>query len=225
MYRYDNKTWLDEADVLEAGLHPIAGVDEVGRGGLAGAVLVAAVSFPNGVSVKGLADSKKLSQKRREELYQEILEKALSVSFVAASNQKIDEVNIYQATKQCVISAIGNLSVEPAFVYVDGLFDFDPGYHIPITCVPGGDGAHIYDETGKKKKLVGHHFPSIAAASIVAKVTRDRMMVEYANIYPEYGFESNKGYGTKYHMDALAKYGPCDIHRMSFAPVAAARRG
>jgi len=225
MYTYEGRTWKDEADISALGIHPIAGVDEVGRGALLGPVLVAAVSFPPETSVVGLADSKKLSQKRREALYQEIMEKALSVSFVTATNTIIDEVNIYQATKKCVLTAIANMSVSPEFVFVDGLFDFDGSSEVPLICVPGGDGAHIYDETGKRKKLSGHHFPSIAAASIVAKVTRDRMMVEYSKLYPEYGLESNKGYGTKAHMEALHKYGPCDIHRFSFAPVQAARRG
>jgi len=224
MYTYEGRVWRDEADILGAGIYPIAGADEVGRGCLSGPVLVAAVSFPPDTTVVGLADSKKLSAGRRETLYTEITEKAAAVSFSLATNRTIDELNIYRATKKCVLSALANLAVPPSFVFVDGQFNFDDSADYPIICVPGGDSAQIYDESGLRRKLVGHHFPSIAAASIVAKVTRDRMMVEYAEIYPQYGFESNKGYGTAQHMAALKKYGPCDIHRFSFAPVRDLRR-
>lgn len=220
MYTYKGRNWQDEADLLEAGLCPIGGADEAGRGSLAGPVVVASVVFEEGNIVGGLKDSKALSASRREALYNEILSTAASVSITASTNDEIDSINIYEATKKCILRSVTNHSVAPLLVFVDGVFNFDDSFPTPLICVPGGDGAHIFEISDKGKKvLVGHHFPSIAAASIVAKVFRDLVMVEYDQEYPGYGFAAHKGYGTKMHLEALSKLGPTRIHRTSFGPV------
>ena len=176
----------------------ICGIDEVGRGPLAGPVVACAVILPKDEQILYLNDSKKLSEKKRNMLYEVIMEKAVSVGIGVVSPGRIDEINILQATYEAMREAIGRLSVRPDILLNDAVTIPD----VPIGQVPiiGGDGKSI----------------SIAAASIVAKVTRDRMMVEYAEKYPGYAFEKNKGYGTAAHIEGLRKYGPCEIHRRTF---------
>jgi len=215
MYTRREKAWYDERELREAGFSRIAGVDEAGRGALAGAVVAACVMLHVGHSIKGLKDSKKLSPKRRELLYQEIMEQSISVSIARASNVEVDKINIYEATKKCVYTSILNMKVPPEFVIVDGEFTLD-NLAIPYLSVHGADGAEIYGFVDSKKKLVGHHYENVAAASIIAKVYRDSLMVTFDGIFPGYGFKKHKGYGTSAHRDALAKLGPCQIHRRSF---------
>ncbi len=176
----------------------ICGIDEVGRGPLAGPVVACAVILPKDELILYLNDSKKLSEKKREMLCEVIMEKAVSVGIGMASPARIDEINILQATYEAMREAIGSLTVRPDILLNDAVTIPE----VPIAQVPiiGGDGKSV----------------SIAAASIVAKVTRDRMMVEYAKEYPGYAFEKNKGYGTKAHIEGLKTYGPCEIHRRSF---------
>lgn len=176
----------------------LCGIDEVGRGPLAGPVVACAVILPKDCDILYLNDSKKLTAKKREELYDIILEKAVAVGLGMASPQRIDEINILQATYEAMREAIGKLSVPPSLLLNDAVTI--PGVTIPQVPIIKGDAKSV----------------SIAAASIVAKVTRDRMMVEYDKIMPEYGFASNKGYGAQVHIDALKKYGPSPIHRQSF---------
>ena len=176
----------------------ICGIDEVGRGPLAGPVVAGAVILPGDCRILYINDSKKLSPARREELYEIILEKAVAVGIGMANHARIDEINILQATYEAMRSAIQNLPVKPDILLNDAVTIPD----VPIKQVPiiKGDAKSI----------------SIGAASIVAKVFRDRMMVEYDAIYPGYGFASNKGYGSGEHMEALRRMGPCPIHRRSF---------
>ena len=178
----------------------ICGIDEVGRGPLAGPVVAAAVILPKDCSILYVNDSKKLSEKKREELYDIILDKAVSYGIGIVSPKVIDEVNILQATYEAMRIAISKLEVKPDVLLNDAVTI--PGIDECIHQVPiiKGDAKSI----------------SIASASIVAKVTRDRMMVEYAECYPEYDFAGNKGYGSATHIEALKKYGPCAIHRNSF---------
>lgn len=174
------------------------GIDEAGRGPLAGSVYAAAVIFPEGVTIEGLNDSKKLSEKKRELLFEEITEKALAYAIASASPEEIDERNILGATFLAMQRAVGGLSVSPAFALVDG--NRLPALSVPAEALVGGDGISA----------------SIAAASILAKVTRDRAMVEMDRLYPEYGFAKHKGYGTKLHYEMLKRYGMCPEHRRSF---------
>ena len=176
----------------------LCGIDEVGRGPLAGPVTAAAVILPKDCRILYINDSKKLSEKRREALYEEILEKAIAVGIGSASPEKIDEDNILQATYAAMREAIEALRVRPTKLLVDAVHI--PDVDIPQVGIVHGDALSI----------------SIAAASIVAKVTRDRLMVEYDSLYPEYGFRSNKGYGTAEHIRALREFGPTPIHRRSF---------
>lgn len=176
----------------------ICGIDEVGRGPLAGPVVASAVILPKDCEILYINDSKKLSEKQREALYEEIKEKAIAIGIGMASVETIDEINILQATYQAMRMAIGNLSVRPDLLLNDAVTI--PEVDIPQCPIIKGDAKSI----------------SIAAASIIAKVTRDRMMEEYDKIYPQYGFASNKGYGSNVHVDALKQYGPCEIHRRSF---------
>lgn len=176
----------------------IGGIDEVGRGPLAGPVVTACVILPKDCEILYINDSKKLSAAKREELYDEIMEKAVSVSIGAASEARIDEINILQATYEAMRQAITESSVEPQLLLNDAVTI--PQVTIPQVPIIKGDAKSI----------------TIGAASIIAKVTRDRMMVEYDSIYPEYHFASNKGYGSQEHIEALKKYGPCPIHRRSF---------
>ncbi len=176
----------------------IAGVDEVGRGPLAGPVVTAAVVLPEDFDVLGVDDSKKLSPKKREELYDQILAKALGVGIGRVEPARIDEINILEATKEAMMQAILALPFAPDHVLIDAVKL--PKLRLPQTAIVHGDATSL----------------SIAAASIVAKVTRDREMVEMAKIYPGYAFESNKGYGTQAHYEGLAALGPCPIHRKTF---------
>ncbi len=176
----------------------ICGIDEVGRGPLAGPVYAAAVILPKDKEILYLNDSKKLSEKKREELYDEIMEKAVAVGIGQASWERIDEINIKQATLEAMRMAVGALSVQSDMLLVDA--EHIPDVNIRQVGIIKGDARSI----------------SIAAASIIAKVTRDRVMCEYAKEYPEYDFAGNKGYGTAVHIDALKKYGPCPIHRRTF---------
>lgn len=176
----------------------ICGIDEAGRGPLAGSVYAAAVVFPEGVRIDGLNDSKKLSEKRREALYDEIIEKAASYAIASASAAEIDEHNILGATFLAMRRAVEGLAPLPEFALVDG--NRLPPLPVPAKTVVGGDGVSA----------------SIAAASILAKVTRDRYMGELDRLYPEYGFAKHKGYGTKLHYEMLKKYGMCPEHRRSF---------
>lgn len=181
-----------------AGYGNICGVDEVGRGPLAGPVVAGAVILPENCEILYINDSKKLSQKRREELSTEIFEKALAVGIGIIGEKRIDEINILQATYEAMKDAIGKLSMEPGCLLNDAVTI--PDLLLPQVPIIKGDTKSI----------------SIAAASIIAKVYRDSMMDEFDLLYPEYGFASNKGYGTAAHIEAIRKYGPCPIHRMTF---------
>lgn len=176
----------------------ICGIDEVGRGPLCGPVVASAVILPKDCQILYLNDSKKLSEKKREELYDVIMEQAIAVGIGMASPQRIDEINILQATYEAMRQAISGLKVKPAVLLNDAVTI--PEVDIPQIPIIKGDAKSV----------------SIAAASIIAKVTRDRMMVEYDRIYPGYDLASNKGYGTKVHMEALKTVGPCEIHRRTF---------
>ena len=176
----------------------VCGIDEVGRGPLCGPVVASAVILPKDCQILYLNDSKKLSEKKREELYDVIMEQAVAVGVGMASPQRIDEINILQATYEAMRQAISSLKVKPAVLLNDAVTI--PEVEIPQIPIIKGDAKSV----------------SIAAASIIAKVTRDRMMVEYDRIYPGYDLASNKGYGTKVHMEALKTVGPCEIHRRTF---------
>ncbi|WP_444936360.1 ribonuclease HII [Microbulbifer sp. JMSA004] len=179
----------------------IAGVDEVGRGPLAGDVVAAAVILDPNKPIAGLADSKKLTEKKREQLFDEICERALSYSIALATVEEIDQLNILQASLLAMHRAVAQLSVQPEFVLVDG--NKKPNWDYPCDTVVKGDG----------------RVAAIGAASILAKVTRDREMVVLDSEYPGYGLAGHKGYPTKAHMEALQLQGPTPIHRTSFAPV------
>jgi len=182
----------------EADYQYICGIDEVGRGPLAGPVVTAAVILPRDCDILYINDSKKLSAKMRETLYEEIMSKAVSVGLGVNSEARIDEINILQATYEAMRYAIEDLKVQPDLLLNDAVTI--PGVNIKQVPIIKGDAKSV----------------SIGAASIIAKVTRDRMMVEFDKIYPEYNFASNKGYGSAEHIEALKKYGPCPIHRRSF---------
>ena len=190
--------WSLENEIYDSGLSPLCGVDEAGRGPLAGPVCAAAVILPRGIVIEGLNDSKKLSEKRREALYDEIIGKAIAFGVAFASVEEIEEKNILEATFLAMNRAIEKLSVVPALALIDG--NRNKGIALPSRCVIGGDGKCA----------------DIAAASILAKVTRDRYMLEMAEKYPQYGFDRHKGYGTAAHYAAIREYGPSPIHRMSF---------
>ena len=190
--------WAIENGLSAQGFRSICGVDEAGRGPLAGPVCAAAVILPIGIEIPGLDDSKKLSDKRRRELLPIIKEKAIAYGIAFADENEIDEQNILQATFLAMERALAQLTVKPDIALVDGnrLKDFG----IPAQAVVHGDSLSA----------------SIAAASVLAKVTRDDYMLQMATEYPGYGFEVHKGYGTKTHYAALAEQGPCAIHRMTF---------
>lgn len=176
----------------------IIGIDEAGRGPLAGPVVVAGVIFDENIEILGIDDSKKISEKRREELYEEILQKALAYKIVEVDAEKIDKINILEATKYGVCQILNNINIKPDLVLVDALKDLNITEKY-ISVIKGDATSY-----------------SIAAASILAKVYRDRKMKEIAKIYPEYEFEKHKGYGTKLHYEKLKMYGLSDIHRKSF---------
>lgn len=183
---------------VSLGYKNIAGVDEAGRGPLAGPVFAAAVILPDDVILDGINDSKKLSEKKRDELFEIIKEKAAAYSVCAVSEARIDEINILQATFQAMRGAVDGLGVQPDYVLIDG------------NKSPGLSTAHETVVKGDSKSM------SVAAASILAKVSRDRYMCNMAEKYPGYGFEKHKGYGTKAHYEAIEELGICEIHRKSF---------
>jgi ribonuclease HII len=180
----------------------VAGVDEAGRGPLVGSVVAAAVILDPNNPIDGLNDSKKLTEKRREKLFLEIQEKALAWSIAEASHSEIDEINILQATFLAMRRAVDTLNIQPEKVIVDGN-QIPKGIEILCEAIVGGDASHA----------------EISAASILAKVTRDRQMYELDQKYPNYGFAKHKGYPTKAHFEAIAAYGVIDQHRRSYAPV------
>lgn len=190
--------WSLETELMAEGYAVLCGIDEAGRGPLAGPVCAAAVMLPPGLVLPGLNDSKKLSEKRREALYDEITASALHYGIAFATVEEIEEHNILGATFLAMRRAYAQLGVTPELVLVDG--NRDPGLGVPTRCVVKGDATCA----------------DIAAASILAKVTRDRYMLEMAQRYPMYGFEKHKGYGTAAHYAAIREYGPCEIHRPSF---------
>ena len=190
--------WEIERGLIARGITPICGVDEAGRGPLAGPVCAAAVILPPELEIPGLNDSKKLTDKKRRALYDIIVEEAVSYGIAMASEQEIDEINILQATFNAMERAMDQLTVRPALALIDG--NRECPFPVPVQTVIHGDGLSA----------------NIAAASILAKVTRDRYMEEMAGRYPQYGFEIHKGYGTKAHYAALTEFGPCPIHRRTF---------
>ena len=188
-----------EENLYNEGLKYICGIDEAGRGPLAGPVVIAGVIMPEDSMIEGVNDSKKVSEKKREKLYDIILEEAISYSVAIIGQDVIDEINILNATKQGVTKVVEGLDVKPDLILVDALTHIDTK-GIPYDSIIKGD-AKCYN---------------IAAASIIAKVTRDRIMRQWDEIYPQYGFINHKGYGTAKHIEALKEYGPCPIHRKSF---------
>lgn len=189
---------MKEFDLEKAGGGSLAGVDEAGRGPLAGPVFAAAVILPDDCVIEGINDSKKLSEKKREMLFDIIKEKAAAYTVCSVDEKRIDEINILQATFEGMRKAVDGLSIKPDYVLIDG--NKSPGLSIPNEPVIKGDSKSM----------------AIAAASILAKVSRDRFITETAEKYPEYGFDKHKGYGTKAHYEAIEKYGICEIHRKSF---------
>lgn len=188
-----------EKDIYSKGYTSIAGIDEAGRGPLAGPVVAAAVILPNGCLIEGVNDSKKVSEKKREKLYDEIIKNAISWGVGIVDNNVIDEINILNATRKAMHTAIENLKVKPEYILIDAEKKVDTN-GIPFMPIIKGDALSI----------------SIASASIIAKVTRDRMMREYDKLFPVYGFEKHKGYGTKAHIEAIRENGLCMIHRKTF---------
>jgi ribonuclease HII len=187
-----------EQGLWNNGFRLIAGVDEAGRGPLAGPVVAAAVVLPYGVGIIGIEDSKKLSERTREELYKIITDSAVGIGIGIVDHIVIDEVNILNATFRAMHSAIAKLNCVPDHLLIDG--PYFAGANIPYTTIIKGDSLSV----------------SIAAASIIAKVTRDRLMYQYDREYPQYGFANHKGYGTREHIEAIRKFGLCTIHRKSF---------
>lgn len=188
-----------EKAAVNSGFSCICGVDEAGRGPLAGPVCAAAVILPDGAVIAGLDDSKKLTEKKREGLYNIIKETAVAYSVAYGTLEEIESVNILEATYLAMNRAIEGLSVKPDFALIDGN-RVPRGIKIPCETIVKGDSKSM----------------SVAAASVLAKVTRDRLMLEYDKKYPEYNFKKHKGYGTKEHTELIKQYGPCEIHRPSF---------
>ena len=192
-----------EKKLIASGHEIIAGVDEAGRGPLAGPVVAAAVILPKNFESVELDDSKKLSSARREKIYNNITSPDSNViyAYSIVDEGLIDKINILRATHKAMAQAVLNLSIKPSFVIIDGMPVKD--FPLPNDSIVKGDSKSL----------------SIAAASIIAKVERDKLMLKYSKLYPDYKFEKHKGYGTKVHLEALDKFGPCKIHRKSFAPV------
>lgn len=188
-----------EKDLYDKGFKNICGIDEAGRGPLAGPVVVAGVIMPQDSMIEGINDSKKVSEKKREKLYDLIIEEAISYSVAIIGHDVIDDINILNATKSGVTKVVDELDLKPDLIIVDALTHINTR-GIPYEPIIKGD-AKCYN---------------IAAASILAKVTRDRIMREWDEVYPQYGFISHKGYGTAKHIDAIKKYGLCPIHRKTF---------
>ena len=191
-------TYELEQALADEGFELVCGVDEAGRGPLCGPVAAAAVILPRGLVIEGLNDSKKLSEKKREALYDEICANAIAYSVVLGSVEEINNTDILSATLHAMRNAIENLYPKPHFALIDG--NVTRGFELPCRAVVHGDATS----------------PSIAAASILAKVTRDRICAELDEKYPQYGIGKHKGYGTKAHMDALREHGPCEIYRTKF---------
>ena len=190
--------WTIENACMEEGYRIVCGIDEAGRGPLAGPVFAAAVILPQGLLIDGLDDSKKLSEKKREALFDVIREKAAAFGIASADEREIDALNILNATMLAMHRALLALGATPDLALIDG--NCARGFTIPTRCIIGGDGKSA----------------SIAAASILAKVSRDRLMRALDADYPQYGFAVHKGYGTRAHREAILQYGPCAIHRKSF---------
>ena len=190
-----------EEKLYDEGFHLICGVDEAGRGPLAGPLVVAACILPPFLRIEGINDSKQLSAKKRKELYKVIVKNALAYKIVFVTEEDVDSLNIYQATKKGMLMAIAGIKHKPDYALIDAMPLGE--LEIPHNSIIHGDA----------------RCASVAAASILAKVTRDEYMEKMDIKYPNYGFKKHKGYGTKAHMQALEKYGPCKIHRKSFAPV------
>lgn len=189
-----------ERELNKKGVTLIAGVDEVGRGPLIGPVVAAAVILPPNYKLEGLTDSKKLSEKKREKFYEIIKKEAIAIGIGVISEKRIDEINIYEATKEAMKEAINNLKTKPEHILIDAMqLELD----IPTTSIIKGDLLSI----------------SISAASVIAKVTRDRMLYDIDLEYPMYDLKNNKGYGTKKHLEALKQYGITKYHRLSYKPV------
>lgn len=189
-----------ERELNKKGIKLIAGVDEVGRGPLIGPVVAAAVILPKDFSLNGLTDSKKLSEKKREEFYEIIKKEAISIGVGIISEKRIDEINIYEATKEAMTEAINNLQVKPEHILIDAMpLNLD----IPTTSIIKGDLLSI----------------SISASSVIAKVTRDHILYDIDKEYPMYDLKNNKGYGTKKHLEGIKKYGITKYHRLSYKPV------
>lgn len=188
-----------EKAAVNSGFSCICGVDEAGRGPLAGPVCAAAVILPAGAAIEGLDDSKKLTEKKRERLYDIIKQAAVAYSVAYGTLEEIETVNILEATYLAMNRAIEGLTVKPDFALIDGN-RVPRGIKIPCETIVKGDSKSM----------------SVAAASVLAKVTRDRLMLEYDKKYPEYNFKKHKGYGTKEHTELIKQYGPCEIHRLSF---------
>jgi len=189
---------MDE-EIYINGAKYICGIDEAGRGPLAGPVVVASVILPRESMIEGVNDSKKISEKKRERVYEEIIKEAISYGVGIIDESKIDEINILQATKEGITESIKELKIVPDIILVDALRGINT-CNIPYRSIIKGDATSY----------------SIAAASIIAKVTRDRLMLKYDEMYPEYGFAKHKGYGTANHISAIKQYGLCPIHRRSF---------
>lgn len=194
LYKYEKELW-------DNGINYIGGIDEVGRGPLIGPVVTSCVILPKDFVLEGLTDSKKLTEKKREKYYDYIMKHALSVSIGMMDEKVIDEVNIYEATKLAMYQAVNNSKIKPEHVLIDAMKLEQ--LEMPSTSIIKGDAKSI----------------SIAAASVIAKVTRDRMMIELDKKYPMYGFKSHKGYPTKKHIEAINKYGLIDGYRKSFKPI------
>ena len=189
----------EENKLYEKNIKLICGIDEAGRGPLAGPVVVGAVILPENSFIEGVNDSKKVSEKKREKLYDEITSEAIAWGVGIVDQNEIDEINILNATKKAVTMAISSLKVKPDLILVDALTNIDT-CGIPYKSIIKGDAKEY----------------SIAAASIIAKVTRDRIMRQWDEVFPEYGFKGHKGYGTKKHIEAIKEYGPCMLHRKTF---------
>lgn len=192
-YKYEHELWNEGIDL-------VAGVDEVGRGPLIGPVVAAAVILPHDFYLEGLTDSKKLSEKKRELFYQIIKEKAIAIGIGIIDEKRIDEINIYEATKEAMKDAIRKLEPRPEYILIDAM-PLDIG--IPTKSIIKGDFLSV----------------TISAASVIAKVTRDHMLYEMDKEYPMYDLKNNKGYGTKKHLEAIKQYGICKYHRLSYKPV------
>ncbi len=190
-----------ESAAFEQGYSIIAGVDEAGRGPLAGPVVAAAVVLPSGITLPGIKDSKKMTEKARIKAFPDIINSAETIGIGVVSHSYIDEYNILKASLEAMKQAVENLDTLPEYLLVDGIFKIP--MPLPQKCIKKGD-------------QLSH---SISASSIVAKVYRDRIMHSYHSIYPEYGFSDNKGYGTAKHLEALKKFGPCPVHRSTFRGV------